>query len=57
MMWLTLLFQVRGDVVAITRKTKDVDVVVDMDADVVAEEALTIAHKPMIIPTLRRTIV
>ena len=57
MMWLTLLFQVRGDVVAITRKTKIVGVVVDMDVDVVAKSAVTMAHKPTIISTLRRTIV
>ena len=36
MMRLTLLFQVRGDVAAITRKTK----VVDMVVDVVVEEAV-----------------
>ena len=54
MMRLTLLIQVRRDVVAITRKTEVVDVVVDMVADVVVKEAVTIPHKFVTIPTRGR---
>ena len=55
MMQLTLLFQVQGDVAAMTRKIEVVDVVANIVVDVVAEEAVTIPHKPMTMPTPRRT--
>ena len=40
---------------ATTRKTKVMDVVTDMGADVVAEQVVTIPHKLMKMPTLGRT--
>ena len=55
MMRLTLFFQVRGDVVAITRKIEVMDVVADMAMDVVAEEVMAIPHKPKTMPTPGRT--
>ena len=52
---MTLLSQVRGDVATITKKTKVVDVVMNVAADVVAEEVVILPHKPIKMPTLRRT--
>lgn len=37
---------------AITRKIKVMDVLVDMAADVVTKEVMTIPHKSMTMPTL-----
>ena len=48
-------FSSMRDVAAITRKTKVVGVVANMAADVMAEKAVTIPHKPMKMPTPRRT--
>ena len=53
MMWLTFLFQVRGDVRAITRKTEVADVIADA-ADVEVEEVVTIPHKLRTMPTLEK---
>ena len=50
-MQMTLLSQVRVDLEAITKKKE----VVDVAADVMAEEVVTISHKLMKMQTLRRT--
>jgi len=50
-MEMTLLFQVGADVAAITKKKE----VVDVTANVVAEEVVTLPYKPMKMSTLGRT--